>query len=1525
VLLAGAALTGAWWWRADSAVYARHETLFADMANRIARKADDRLLTQVQLLRGVAALVESVPPVRDDGPWRRYVERLGVATRYPEVDGLAYSPRILPGDRAAYEAALRARGAAADRIWPEGERERYYPITLVDPPDRLAGLLGFDGFTDPQRRVGILAASGGDAPGFSKVFALAGSADPVFIIYMAPGREARALGADAAEPAEFVVSLRIRIPVLLDRALGDDAVDAGVRLVAPGQDVPIEQAFGTGSVFRRLVPLTQGDAGWALAAASTPAFDAAFRAERPWSTLGGGLIASLLAAALVHVALGFRGRLREAALRAQSAAERRFHAVADASPMVMWGLDRHLKLSFVNRHTRELFGLPARGEVGGAWLDTMDEADRARAVELIRSRGSQQMPFALDFHACVADGTRRAFQARGEPLKDEHGGFAGYAGLTFDVTEERALAEALEEQRAIQQAMLDSAMHAIVSLDAAGRVRTANRGAEQLFGLSAAALSGRPLAAFVRDLGGADPHPLPGALGSSEGHTDLRFDIARDDGSAVPVEASVSPIRCTVSGAVVGHVLVARDDSARQAVEAARAQTDAMVRAVLNAVPVSMFAKDDTSRWILLNETWASFTGLRIEDGLGRTDRDMFEPEEAQRYLDEDREILDSGRSLRVEQRFLTAHGERWVIKTKTPVSLADGRRIIVGAHVDITPRKQAEEALERSRAFLTAIVDTMPQLVSVKDAQGRWLLCNAAAREWLGRDAAAIIGATDRDLLPAEDASRLALEVTDVLRSGATTSVERESIGARGRRAWWHTTLSRLELADGERFVVSVSTDLTAQRRAAEERDRNREFLMNVLDGLPHPAYVKDAEGRWVLVNEAFCRALGMTADALVGRGDADIFGERVAAENRREDLQALDSSAPLVTEQRLTDRDGGIHWVLKYKSGIRTFDGQRFIIGSAIDVTEQRRAREVLERAKGRLEVLNALADEVLQQEPETALVQRLVDGAQRLFSACRVRMYDANLAQAGDPVAADALSATAGPVLRMIRHTRVVQVDDVRTDPAFVDVGDRLEAVGVAALLAVAVRAEGRLTHVLSIESAVPLAWSADDVAIALEISEAASAVASSRAAMERRSHAERALRESEATLRAVVWASELGAWTWDVADERIRYSDQYRAQLGLTEAEFPDRYSSWVSRVHPDDLPAALEVIDAAMRSDRELFETEFRMQHRDGSWRHLVSRAHVQRDATGRAVRLVGGHIDVTEFREAQESLRRHRDELEALVAERTKELLDAKDAAENANRAKSEFLANMSHELRTPMHAILSFSRLGRDRARAVPAEQTDAKLGAYFERISASGQRLLTVVNDLLDLSKLEAGRMRYDFGSHDLREIADGAVIELSALARDKDVALEVDAGFRPEPVWCDALRIGQVVRNLVGNAIKFTPPGRRIVISVATASGPGADGAPAEVARMVVRDEGVGIPEAELDLVFDKFVQSSSTKNGAGGTGLGLAICREIVTQHHGRIWAEPNAGGGTAIVVELQRTAWPEASSGDAAGEDVSHVA
>ncbi|MFC3531847.1 ATP-binding protein [Vogesella facilis] len=237
----------------------------------------------------------------------------------------------------------------------------------------------------------------------------------------------------------------------------------------------------------------------------------------------------------------------------------------------------------------------------------------------------------------------------------------------------------------------------------------------------------------------------------------------------------------------------------------------------------------------------------------------------------------------------------------------------------------------------------------------------------------------------------------------------------------------------------------------------------------------------------------------------------------------------------------------------------------------------------------------------------------------------------------------------------------------------------------------------------------------------------------------------------------------------------------------------------------------------------------------------------------------------------------------------------ARDLAEETSRAKTDFLANMSHELRTPLHAILGFAEMGQQQEAAVAAP----RLQRYFERIHNSGSRLLALLNELLDLSKMEVGRMEYQMQRSDLQQVVRDCLDELKGLADQHAIALLYVPQAYPVVLEMDPFRIGQVVRNLLSNAIKFSPHGARVTLDIQ--SGPESE-APV---RLEVRDYGPGVPEDERERIFDKFIQSSLTKTGAGGTGLGLAICREIIHAHGGDISVHNASGGGAVFSVSLPR--------------------
>lgn len=269
-----------------------------------------------------------------------------------------------------------------------------------------------------------------------------------------------------------------------------------------------------------------------------------------------------------------------------------------------------------------------------------------------------------------------------------------------------------------------------------------------------------------------------------------------------------------------------------------------------------------------------------------------------------------------------------------------------------------------------------------------------------------------------------------------------------------------------------------------------------------------------------------------------------------------------------------------------------------------------------------------------------------------------------------------------------------------------------------------------------------------------------------------------------------------------------------------------------------------------------------------------------------------------------DELERHSNHLQELVDERTLDLNAAKESAERANRAKSEFMKNVSHELRTPLHAVRAFAKFGIEKVAEAPRE----KLGHYFERIHESSERLTGLIDDLLDLSSLDAGKLSLKLVPTELGDLAGKALTDVAALAARRNINVHLEKELVSAPALCDVDRIRQVLDKVLGNAIKYSPDASTIRIRLCAYYREIHDNERDEYlqlagSRLQVIDQGPGIPEAELESIFERFLQSSKTQTGAGGAGLGLPLAREIMRLHHGRIAASNNPDGGACISIDF----------------------
>lgn len=378
---------------------------------------------------------------------------------------------------------------------------------------------------------------------------------------------------------------------------------------------------------------------------------------------------------------------------------------------------------------------------------------------------------------------------------------------------------------------------------------------------------------------------------------------------------------------------------------------------------------------------------------------------------------------------------------------------------------------------------------------------------------------------------------------------------------------------------------------------------------------------------------------------------------------------------------------------------------------------------------------------------------------------------------------------------------------------------------------------------------------------------------------RKQSEHALRASEEKYRSLIDHIPDVVWTADSNRELLYISGNAVKVLGFSSEELLENgWHLWMDRIHPED---AAHVSQAYQKlfSSGEKFDVEYRICRKDGEWRWVHDRALSTRPHEG-IMCADGIFLDITQRRQAEAAIQQ------------------TKDAAESANLAKSQFLANMSHELRTPLNAIIGFSEILADKTFG---DLNDRQL-KYSHNILNSGRHLLQLINDILDLAKVEAGRVELMCNTFAVAKALSEVQTIVKTLANKKNISLEVAVAADLPALFADEAKFKQIMYNLLSNAIKFTPDGGKVFVTAAIQTEDGSQmtdgrnpttglGPLTSGLRVAVTDTGIGIKVNDQERVFKEFEQvDSSYGRQQQGTGLGLALTKRLVELHGGRIWVE-----------------------------------
>ncbi|BAN34070.1 hypothetical protein SCD_n00221 [Sulfuricella denitrificans skB26] len=766
----------------------------------------------------------------------------------------------------------------------------------------------------------------------------------------------------------------------------------------------------------------------------------------------------------------------------------------------------------------------------------------------------------------------------------------------------------------------------------------------------------------------------------------------------------------------------------------------------------------------------------------------------------------------------------------------------MMGSFVDITARKQAALQTLATRNQLEATIDAIPDLLFELGLDGTYHDIRAQRHDLLAAPADELLGKKVLDVLPPEAADIVMQALQEAHKNGRSHGQQFE-LTLPGGNSWFELSVSRKNTAPGQepRFIV-LSRDITARKQMEQELRHERDFAAGLVNTAPVIVLLLDAQGIIEYVNPYFEQLTGYRLDEISGKDWFRTFlpardqdNSRILFQNAVHDEPTRGNTSPIVTR---SGEKLEIEW---YDQAMKDAQGKVIsVLATGQDVTARRSMELALHISAERLNEAQHIA--------QLGSWELDLQKGELIWSDEIFRLFEIDKSQFG---------ATYEAFLEAIHP-------------------DDRERVNQAYSYSLETRTPYEISHRLRMRDG-RIKWVHERCES--EFDEEGKPLRSIGTVQDvtRQKLAEDSLRVSEERLRLTLAASSQGLYDLNVQTGEAIVNTEYALMLGYEPAEFHETHAAWIERLHPDDHDLVAAAYLDYIAGKIPEYHVEFRQRTRSGEWKWLLSIGKlVEWDAQGQPLRMLGVHFDITD---------RKRNEAAQI---------EARQAAEAANRAKSEFLANMSHEIRTPMNAILGLTQLVLDTE--LTHHQQD-----FLKKTHASARSLLGILNDILDFSKIEAGHMSIEQVPFHLQESLEQVADLFSARIEEKKLELILEiAPDVPAEILGDPLRLSQVLTNLVSNAIKFTERGE-IHIKVEVAEHTPAT----QQLRFSVRDTGIGLSSGQAERLFQAFTQAdSSTTRKYGGTGLGLAICKQLVELMGGEISVSSVEGQGSAFIFTIQ---------------------